>query len=56
LTDADFPAENAYTLHTLIIDSVEDLDVVEFRLHSAGRCAVSLDYVEVTRLPSPAAP
>jgi hypothetical protein len=50
LTGEDFPGPGRYARHSLLVDSPGGLDLAEFRLSSAGRIALRLDYVEVTPL------
>src|SRR5262249_30856288 len=53
LSGTDFPAAGRVTPHTLTLDVEEEPDLVEFRVESTGSTAVSVDCIDLTRLPDP---
>jgi hypothetical protein len=50
LRGIDFPAPGQYHTFSLTLDAQEELDLVEYRVLVAGKGAVTLDYVDVTRI------
>jgi hypothetical protein len=55
LDGTDFPAPRTHAVFSLTLETEEELEMVEYRLRSTGRTGVSLDYIDVTRLPDEAA-
>jgi hypothetical protein len=47
---SDFSSPNRYQVFSFTFEAAEELDLVEYRVMVTGKAAVTLDYVEVTRL------
>jgi hypothetical protein len=50
LSGVDFASANQYAVFSITFDAADELDLVEFRVLTLGKTAVTLDYVDVTRL------
>jgi hypothetical protein len=50
LRGVDFASAQRYQVFSLTFDTEDELDLVEFRVLAAGKAAVTLDHVDVTRV------
>ncbi|HWG42019.1 MAG TPA: hypothetical protein VN688_04475 [Gemmataceae bacterium] len=50
LSGGDFASADQYAVFSITFDAEDELDLVEYRVMTLGKTAVTLDYVEVTRI------